>query len=162
LDYVAQTELSDIVISRNNDLSGVAWDMIHMAYAEKDSDKVSAHIKKHIKCFFSVDEWVAFMTTKDFSFGTRLHGTIAALLAGKPAMLVTHDTRTREMARWAAIPCIDESEVLRKTEIDFQGIYDDLDFSEFNERQKSYYSEFCEFFDENEIDHNLCRSVTAS
>jgi hypothetical protein len=36
--------------------------------------------------------WIDFLTTQDFVFGTRFHGTVAALLAGVPAILLTHDS----------------------------------------------------------------------
>jgi hypothetical protein len=53
--------------------------------------------------------WIAFMKRQDFSFGTRIHGNIAALLAGTPAVVVAHDTRTLELARYFEIPHVDMS-----------------------------------------------------
>jgi hypothetical protein len=53
--------------------------------------------------------WIASMKQQDFSFGTRIHGNIAALLAGTPAVVVAHDTRTLELARYFEIPHVDMS-----------------------------------------------------
>lgn len=53
--------------------------------------------------------WISFMKGQDFSFGTRIHGNIAALLAGTPAVVVAHDTRTLELARYFEIPHVDMS-----------------------------------------------------
>lgn len=48
--------------------------------------------------------WMNYLSAFDFSFGTRIHGTIAALLAGTPGLLLAHDSRTLELANYHDIP----------------------------------------------------------
>ncbi|MFX0592642.1 polysaccharide pyruvyl transferase family protein [Melissospora conviva] len=48
--------------------------------------------------------WIESFKSQRFAFGTRLHGNIAALLAGTPVHLLAHDSRTLELARYHAIP----------------------------------------------------------
>lgn len=48
--------------------------------------------------------WIESMKRQRFAFGSRLHGNIAALLAGTPAHLLAHDTRTLELAEYHCIP----------------------------------------------------------
>jgi hypothetical protein len=48
--------------------------------------------------------WLTDLARYDFSFGTRIHGNIAALLAGTPAYVLAHDSRTLELARYHEIP----------------------------------------------------------
>lgn len=48
--------------------------------------------------------WFATLSEFDFSLGTRIHGNIAATLAGTPAMVLAHDSRTLELASYHKIP----------------------------------------------------------
>ncbi len=48
--------------------------------------------------------WMDHLAGVDFSVGTRIHGNIVALLAGTPALVLAHDSRTLELARYHAIP----------------------------------------------------------
>ena len=48
--------------------------------------------------------WMAYLEGFDFSFGTRIHGNIAALLSGVPAVVLAHDSRTLELAEYHEIP----------------------------------------------------------
>jgi hypothetical protein len=56
------------------------------------------------KIFFSCSEWISFMSTVDFSVGTRFHGNVAAILAGRPAHILCHDYRTLELCQFYKIP----------------------------------------------------------
>jgi len=57
-----------------------------------------------VKAFIDPRTWIEHLAGRDFVFGTRLHGGIAALLAGTPASLIAHDSRTLELARYHEIP----------------------------------------------------------
>lgn len=48
--------------------------------------------------------WIRELALHDFAYGTRIHGNIAALLAGTPAVVVAHDSRTLELSRYFDIP----------------------------------------------------------
>lgn len=48
--------------------------------------------------------WIRHMGDYDFAFGPRLHGTVAATLAGTSAHLLVHDSRTLEVAEFHHLP----------------------------------------------------------
>ncbi|WP_239015330.1 polysaccharide pyruvyl transferase family protein [Streptomyces sp. CdTB01] len=48
--------------------------------------------------------WIDDLRGYDFSFGSRIHGNIAALLAGTPATVLCGDSRTLELCRYFDIP----------------------------------------------------------
>ncbi|MEU2334506.1 polysaccharide pyruvyl transferase family protein [Streptomyces sp. NPDC006654] len=48
--------------------------------------------------------WINDLRSFDFSFGSRIHGNIAALLAGTPATVLCGDSRTLELCRYFEIP----------------------------------------------------------
>jgi polysaccharide pyruvyl transferase len=48
--------------------------------------------------------WLSELGRYDFSFGTRIHGNIAALLGGTPSYVLAHDSRTLELAKYHEIP----------------------------------------------------------
>ena len=56
-----------------------------------------------VRFFLDPKTWFDHLAQYDFSFGTRIHGNIAALLAGTPALLLAHDSRTLELAEYHEI-----------------------------------------------------------
>ena len=48
--------------------------------------------------------WFEDLRGFDFTLGTRIHGNIASVLAGTPAHVLAHDSRTRELSEYFEIP----------------------------------------------------------
>jgi hypothetical protein len=48
--------------------------------------------------------WIDELRAYDFAYGTRIHGNVAALLAGTPSVVLAHDSRTLELCRYFDIP----------------------------------------------------------
>lgn len=48
--------------------------------------------------------WIESMAARDFTVGHRIHGNISSLLAGTPAHVIVHDSRTRELCEYFEIP----------------------------------------------------------
>ncbi len=78
------------------------------------------------KLFVDPWPWIEDLRGVDFSFGTRIHGTIAALLAGTPATVLAHDSRTLELARYFDIPYRELRDV---TSLDPVELFEAADFT---------------------------------
>lgn len=97
--------------------------------------------------------WIEYLSGFDFLFGSRIHGTIAGILAGVPSMLLVHDSRTLELAEYHAIPHLKVSELGKN--VDAIELFERTDYSEFNSRQPEVLSRYVAFLEKNGLEHVL-------
>lgn len=109
-------------------------------------------VRRQGKVFFSVEEWFEWIRHYKFCLGTRFHGNIAALRNGKPAVVIVHDARTRELCEFAYIPHIPVHLIER---LDVIGLYERTDFSAYEGRYNALYKKYVDFLNENGIRHKL-------
>ncbi len=95
--------------------------------------------------------WINDLREADFSFGTRIHGNIAALLAGTPAYVFAHDSRTLELARYFGIPHRAMPDV--PGALDPAELYAEADFTALNEGHPARYATFLDYLSRNGLDH---------
>jgi hypothetical protein len=69
-------------------------------------------VERRALLFLDPWPWMDFLATQDFAFGTRVHGNIAAALAGTPSTVVSHDSRSQELADYLDLPRVDVSELV--------------------------------------------------
>ncbi|MDR0285020.1 MAG: polysaccharide pyruvyl transferase family protein [Propionibacteriaceae bacterium] len=69
--------------------------------------------------------WLRHLAGQEFSFGSRIHGNIVALLAGTPAVVLAHDARTLELADYHEIPRL---ELREGTPVDAMALRAGADF----------------------------------
>jgi hypothetical protein len=95
--------------------------------------------------------WITDLRAMDYVFGTRIHGTIAALLAGTPATVLAHDSRTLDLARHFAIP----HRLLRDVppDIDPAELYADADTSSLVAGHPARLAAFLAFLERQGLDH---------
>jgi hypothetical protein len=72
-----------------------------------DSQVFLQWLAQNSKLFFKTDEWIAALREFDLSIGTRIHGAVAAIMSGCPALTLVHDTRTQELCELFHLPFID-------------------------------------------------------
>ncbi|GAA3738656.1 hypothetical protein HDA32_005278 [Spinactinospora alkalitolerans] len=71
--------------------------------------------------------WIRSLSEYDFAFGTRIHGTITALLGGTPGMVLCHDSRTLELSRYFEIPYKKTTEL--SADVDAAALYEEADYT---------------------------------
>ena len=123
-----------------------------MSGFDSDTATLAAFYRQHGKVFFSTQDWFAWIKEHDFSMGTRFHGNVAALLNGVPAVVLTHDSRTKELCDFAAIPHVSVADV---ENLDAQQLYEGANFDLFESRYRNNYRSYVEFLDENKVPHKL-------
>jgi Polysaccharide pyruvyl transferase len=116
---------------------------IHLAHPLYRDDKVR----------FFVDPWPWFdqLAAMDFSFGTRIHGNIAALIAGTPSFVLAHDSRTLELVRYHDIPhrlMVDMTD-----ETDAAELYETADYGPLHDGHPGRLARFVAYLDRHGLDH---------
>ena len=94
--------------------------------------------------------WVHDLQRTDFSFGTRIHGNIAALIAGVPAFVLAHDSRTLELARALDIPHL---QVTNVASIRAEELYEQAEYLTFNKNHSQRLARMTSFLERNGIKH---------
>ena len=105
-----------------------------------------------MRFFLDPPPWFAFLAGRDFAFGSRIHGTIAALIAGTPAVVLAHDSRTLELARYFDIP----HRLLRDVDpatLDAADLLAEADFGPLVTGHAERYARFVGFLDRHGLDH---------
>lgn len=104
-----------------------------------------------MRFFLNPSTWMDFMRTQEFSFGSRIHGNLIALLAGTPSMVLAHDSRTLELAEFFEIPRRELSQVPANTDVN--DLYAEADYTAFNNGHAARFQNFTAFLAKNNLPH---------
>lgn len=158
LDLLIQSEPEEMAfLTGYNDASAVEAGhraLLEQIYDAPNWESVVAYWNAHGRVFFNVDNWARALDAYDYVVGTRLHGTIMALNSGVPAMLVHHDSRTREIAEFAAIPTLSASAV----QLSLRNIrrwVEKADFARYYARREANRVRYRDFLDKNRLPHTI-------
>lgn len=99
--------------------------------------------------FVDATTWINFLKRRDFSFGSRIHGNIAAILAGIPAFIIVSDERIKELVTYHHIPHLMMKHLNEKTDI-FE-LYANADFSQIGKYHKKNYEHYVDFLHKNQL-----------
>ncbi|MFJ9732328.1 polysaccharide pyruvyl transferase family protein [Streptomyces sp. NPDC101171] len=91
--------------------------------------------------------WMDALTRYDFALGTRIHGNIAALVAGTPAFVLAHDSRTLELSRYHHIPHRVITEL--DADVDVAGLYAETDYTAFDAHYAEGFQRLLDFMTRN-------------
>lgn len=112
-------------------------------------DEVKKYMSEHLYQFYDIDQWASHIKKYNFLFGTRFHGNMIALQNGIPSLLVTHDSRTKELADYCNIPYIEAKNLIG--DIDLEQLYSEVDYSKFNKEYANKFHDFIEFLNKNKV-----------
>ncbi|MGW3241732.1 polysaccharide pyruvyl transferase family protein [Streptomyces sp. NPDC001070] len=142
LTYIAQN-LTDAELLYWGDVSEAAG--VHRPYP---AHRTHAWFRENkVRIYLDPVPWIDDLRAYDFSFGGRIHGNIAALLAGTPAMVLCHDSRTLELCRYFGIPHMLATDVAPDTHP--AELYEKADFSELLNGHRERFDRFTAFLDKN-------------
>lgn len=152
-DLLLQSELADLYYAtgrlNNPTLLERCDAVLPRAFGGADIDAVRAYLKAHGRVFWTLPEWLHYAAGKAFFVGTRIHGTIAALLAGTPATLIAHDARTLEMAEAMAVPYVLAEQLDPRQPLDLEALHRPEALEAFVANYPAYRQRFEAFFAEN-------------
>lgn len=157
-NIVLQSELSDMYLSlgqwpADDVISNDIRSRVREEYGAP-VDVVSRYLRQRSSVFFDVDNWINYLKGKDFCLGSRVHGTIAALLAGVPSVLLTHDSRTSEMANSMRLPSLNLADFDFDIKISPSQYIDHSKQDIFRQYYPEYRRNFLSFFHENGLNWN--------
>ena len=101
--------------------------------------------------FSNVPSWLDFLKTRDFSFGSRIHGNVAAVMAGIPAYIFAPDARILELARYHNIQHMPAKNITDETDI-FK-VYEAADFTSVQKGHKERFYHYLDFLESNGLQH---------
>ena len=106
-------------------------------------------LNNRIRLLADVWDWQHSLQNEGFSFafGTRIHGSIIAVLSGLPTVIVNLDSRVKEMAELYNIPNIDmnEAKLYANGTKDLYDLYTHTDYTSFHQTFPQKYQEYNDF-----------------
>lgn len=117
-------------------------------YGLESAARFEEYLRRNGKVFLDLKAWSQFVQQGRGVVGTRLHGSIIALNSGRPAVLVPHDSRTAEVADFAAIPTLDKTAFLKmETLDDYLDALRNADVDKYVERRTTNQTSFRSFLE---------------
>ena len=87
------------------------------------------YYSKYFRLFRNIDTWLEFYQDQvSFSYGSRFHVNMASLLAGVPALWLTHDARTSELVEFMHLPSLAIADAAQMSPEEIQQAWDPEDF----------------------------------
>lgn len=157
-DIIGQMEYVEDIWSKNIDpkschkdlyTSSIFKESLFKKVLNTDIDSIKSFLKDHFYQFYNPAKWITHMKSYDFVFGSRIHGAISAVQAGVPALLVVHDSRTKELADFLNIPYITPKDITDPLYLSH--LYDRTDYSQFNAKYHEKFINFQQFLKINNL-----------
>lgn len=142
------------VLQNARDLNLLLWGIPPRGIAEADvPDSVQHPLyqQDRMRLFLDAWTWMDFLAERDFTYGTRFHGNVTSLMAGTPAYILAHDSRTLELARFHQIPHRVAEPV--DPAWDAADLYEEADYGPFNRAMPQLFAGYTAFLERNGLTH---------
>ncbi|MFS0638766.1 polysaccharide pyruvyl transferase family protein [Mesobacillus foraminis] len=116
------------------------------------------YMNNRVCYFLNVPTWLDFLKQADLSFGARLHGNIAATIAGTPSILLPKDARMRELAEYHQLTHVMANEITEQTRL--SDLVEKADFHSPEKNQAKNFDHYISFLNSNNLDHIYKDSMT--
>jgi Polysaccharide pyruvyl transferase len=110
-------------------------------------------IRHHFYQFRQPEPWLDHMRRYCFSYGTRLHGNMAAMIAGTRALWIVHDMRTKELCDHFGLPFVELKEV--RGGANLEDLFDRADYSRCAQVYPERYRVLFDYVDGAGLPHSL-------
>lgn len=114
--------------------------------------------ENRVRFFVDASTWIDYLESFDFCFGSRIHGNVAALLAGTPAHVLVHDSRTREIAEYFDIPHTYMRSLTSST--DAGGLLNESDYGPLVHGHRSRFAVLLTFLERHGLEHIHARPAS--
>lgn len=101
--------------------------------------------------FLDVPSWLSYLKEKDFSIGSRIHGNIAAILAGTPCFVVVSDKRVLELVEYHNIPHILMQDL--KEDMTIEQLYREADYDALHRGHEQRFMHYLDFLKKNQVEN---------
>lgn len=105
------------------------------------------YVQDRARFFVNVKSWLEFLKEMDFSFGSRIHGNIAAILAGTPVYIFVSDARILELVEYHKIPHSMVTDITEETSI--FDVYEKADFGSIQQGHEKRFMHYLDFLRKN-------------
>ncbi|WP_164519579.1 polysaccharide pyruvyl transferase family protein [Nocardioides ferulae] len=117
------------------------------------------YAERTVRAYFEPEVWIDDLAGAALCLGTRIHGTIAGVLAGVPSHLVAHDSRTRELAEHFGIPWSRADRL--PAEPDLEALMESSDFAAPARLHPQRLAGYIAFLDEHGLPHAFGPGATS-
>ncbi|MDR0944571.1 MAG: polysaccharide pyruvyl transferase family protein [Bifidobacteriaceae bacterium] len=125
------------------------WKKYNQAYPVHTAHPL--YREDRMRFFCDTRTWLEFNAQRDYSVGTRIHGSVMALVAGTPATIICHDVRTEELAEYHEIPKAGQADL--EAGATAASLYERADFTAFNRGLAPRFKHLTDFLELNGLAH---------
>jgi Polysaccharide pyruvyl transferase len=130
------------------------WD-VELAFEKSliDRGQYERWARDHFYQFRRPEAWLDHMRRYRFCYGTRLHGNMAAMIAGTRALWIVHDMRTKEVCDHFKLPRVELDEV--QGGVNLEALFERADYSGCRQIYPERYRVLFEYVDRASLPHSL-------